>query len=82
MIKIFWEDVPLPCSPVIGMAVSPVERQHLLPISASPTAVNSDKVILAGQGLHQAKVYQRAEFVIDGTEAGHGAFLSLLYASF
>lgn len=57
-----------------------MERQHLLPFAASSTVINTDKVILTGQGLYQAKVHQRAEFVIDGTEAGWGAFLSLLYA--
>ena len=41
------------------------------PAPATPS-INLDKIILTGQGLHQAKVNQQAEFVIDGTEAGPG----------
>ncbi|XP_074658482.1 filamin-B-like isoform X2 [Tubulanus polymorphus] len=60
IIKIYWSDIPLPRTPLTGIAV----RQEL--------PVDHTKVVLIGRGLKEARVKEEAEFMIDGSEAGPG----------
>ena len=54
---VWWAESELPRSPMFG---------------ACGGAIDSNKVVLTGNGLREARAKTEAEFIIDGSEAGAG----------
>ena len=70
LIKLNWNDFPLPNSPFHAICMG-LSKQ-----------INHEKVILTGRGLREARLREETEFVIDGTEAGPGQRFTALWPKF
>ncbi len=81
-VYLYWSELPVPSCPVQGWAeaavVAAVTAAHLgsrpEPEEEENMEMKADhlKVFLRGDGLSKAKTKEEAEFIVDGSESGHG----------
>lgn len=80
-LKFSWNRIPLPNSPLVGVAsvILPAEESHhSSPNKSRASSISSSgsggdhKVVLTGKGLAKAIIGDEAEFTIDGSRAGPG----------